>query len=177
MKCIKATRQNIEEIYKLIRNTITVIYPKYYPQKVVDFFCDLHNRENVLKDIDKGTVGVLEIDGQLIGTGSYSDNHITRVYVNPHFQGKGYGSYIMQMLENEIALQYEYVCLEASLPASHFYEKRGYITQKHKKWICENDVVLAYEIMQKKLNVAKTSISYDGKKLFLKSISTKIIRT
>lgn len=152
MKYIKAARKNIEEIYELVRDTITTIYPKYYPQEVVNFFCDLHSRANILKDIDNGTVGVLEKDGQIIGTGSYSANHITRVYVNPRFQGQGYGSYIMQMLENEIALQHEYVCLDASLPASHMYEKRGYITKKHAKWICENDVVLVYEIMQKKLN-------------------------
>lgn len=163
MKYIKATRKNIDEIYELVRNTITTIYPKYYPQDVVKFFCDFHNRENILKDIDNGTVGVLEDDGQLIGTGCYSDNHITRVYVNPIFQGQGYGSYIMQALENEIASQHEYVYLDASLPASHLYEKRGYITQKHEKRICENGIILVYEIMRKKLNVAKTAISYDGK--------------
>ena len=161
LKYFKATRKNVEEIYELVRDTITTIYPKYYPQEVVNFFCNLHNRDNILKDIENGTVGVLVDDGQLIGTGSCSDNHITRVYVKPLYQGKGYGSYIMQILENEIASQYENVYLDASLPAIHLYEKRGYVTQKHEKWLFEHGAVLVYEIMQKKLNVANTAISYD----------------
>lgn len=155
MEFIKATRKNVDEICELVRYTIKTVYPKYYPGEVVEFFCDLHNRENILKDIAHGTVGILKNDGKLIGTGSYSGNHITRVYVSPSFQGQGYGSYIMQMLENKIALQHEYAYLDSSLPASCFYEKNGYITQKHEEWICKNDVVLVYEVMRKKLNAAQ----------------------
>lgn len=91
-------------------------------------------------------------NNQLIGTGSHKDNHITRVYVSPVFQQQGYGSYIMQILENEIALHYDTVYLDASLPASHMYENRGYVTTKHEKWNVKNGGVLVYEIMQKKLN-------------------------
>ena len=67
------------------------------------------------------------------------------------------------MLENEIGLQYDTVCLDASLPASHLYEKRGYETIKHERWNVENGVVLVYEIMEKRLMKCATSISYDGK--------------
>ena len=69
----------------------------------------------------------------IVGTGCHKDNHITRVYVKTECQGKGYGSYIMQCLENQIRLRYDTVYLDASLPASHLYEKRGYQTTKHKK--------------------------------------------
>ena len=151
MEYIKATRDNVEEIYRLVQDTVTTIYPKYYPKEVVDFFCQLHNRENIMKDIACGNVGALIEDGQLIGTGSYKDNHITRVYVHPFFQKRGYGSYIMQVLENEIALHYDTVYLDASLPASHMYEGRGYVTVKHDKWEVENGAVLVYEIMQKQV--------------------------
>lgn len=125
------------------------IYPKYYPKEVVTFFCQLHNKTNIMKDIKHGNVRMLIDNNQLIGTGSYQDDHITRVYVNPDFQKQGYGSYIMQNLENEIALHYNSVYLDASLPARHMYEKRGYKTIKHEKWDVENGVVLVYEIMQK----------------------------
>ena len=43
-------------------------------------------------------------NGQLVGTGSYNENHIIRVYVSPKFQGKGYGSFIMQTLEDKMKL-------------------------------------------------------------------------
>ena len=61
MEYIYATSENLEEIYQLVRDTVTTIYPKYYPQEVVDFFCRLHSKENILKDIESGVVLVYEI--------------------------------------------------------------------------------------------------------------------
>lgn len=164
MEYIIAKRENAEEIYKLVRDTIKTIYPKYYPQEVVEFFCHLHNKENILKDIENGLVGMLVDNNRLIGTGSYKENHITRVYVSPKFQRQGYGSYIMQSLESSIALKYNVVYLDASLSASQMYEKRGYVTQKHEKMNVENGAVLVYEVMQKELNKNSTAISYNRKK-------------
>lgn len=51
MEYIKATEKDIEQIVDLVQNTIKTIYPKYYPKEVVDFFCELHSRENILKDV------------------------------------------------------------------------------------------------------------------------------
>ena len=113
----------------------------YYPKEVVDFFCELHCEENIFKDIMSGLVGVLKRNDEILGTGCYKDNHITRVYVNPAFQKQEYGSYIMQCLENEIGLCHDKVYLDASLPASHLYEKRGYKTLKHERWNVENGEV------------------------------------
>lgn len=154
MNYIKAKKENAEEIYKLVQNAITTVYPKYYPKEVVDFFCQLHNKENIVKDIDGGNVGILMDGAQLVGTGSRRDNHITRVYVEPAFQKRGYGSYMMQVLEDEIALQYDAAYLDASLPASHMYEERGYVTVRHDRWAVENGAVLVYEIMRKNLTAA-----------------------
>lgn len=163
MEYIKATEQNIQQIVQLVQSTIRTIYPKYYPQEVVDFFYELHCEANIKKDIQDGRVGILVVDGTVVGTGCYKDNHITRVYVAPECQGQGYGSYIMQCLENEIGLHFDTVNLDASLPASHLYETRGYRTIKHEKWPLENDVVLVYEIMEKHLAHATTDISYEGR--------------
>lgn len=155
MEYIKATTNHTEQIFELVQETIKTVYPKYYPGEVVDFFCELHSKENILKDIENGSVGILKVENQIIGTGSYQDNHITRVYVAPAFQGQGYGSYIMQCLENEIAKSFDTVYLDASLPASHLYETRGYKTIKHDKWEVENGVILVYEVMEKQLLNAK----------------------
>ena len=58
----------------------------------------------------------------------------------------------MQQLENEIAEKYGFACLDASLPASCFYEHRGYKTIKHEKMRVENGVYLVYEIMEKRID-------------------------
>lgn len=158
MEYIKATEKDLEQIVALVQETITTIYPKYYPKEVVDFFCEHHCRENILKDIKSGLVSILKNDNDILGTGCYKDNHITRVYVKPAFQNRGYGSYIMQCLEDEIGLQHDTVNLDASLPASQLYEKRGYKTIKHERLNVENGVILVYEIMEKPLIKCETRI-------------------
>ena len=163
MEYIKATESDTEEIFRIVQDTIKTIYPRYYPQEVVTFFGELHCRENISKDIAAGFVGVLRDDDGIVGTGCYKDDHITRVYVKPKYQGKGYGSYIMQCLENEISVKYDMAYLDASLPASHLYEKRGYQTIRHEKWKVENGRVLVYEIMAKPLQHITTDICYDGR--------------
>lgn len=149
MEYRKAAEKNIDDIFNIVQTTVRCIYPKYYPKEVVDFFCELHNRENIAKDIKNENVGILVVDNQIVGTGSHMDNHITRVYVLPEFQGKGYGSFIMQSLEDKISEDYHTVLLDASLPVCHLYEQRGYHTVKHEKWSVGNGVVLVYEIMEK----------------------------
>ncbi len=164
MEYIKATKLHIEQIVELVQNTIRTIYPKYYPAEVVDFFLDLHNRDNIVQDVELGRVGILMDNNTIVGTGCYKDNHITRVYVSTEYQGQGYGSYIMQCLENIIAENYDSVYLDASLPASHMYEQRGYKTIEHAKWNVGNGVVLVYEVMEKLLPKTETKINYEGRK-------------
>lgn len=151
MEYVKATEKDLEPISKLVKDTIKEIYPKYYPKEVVDFFCELHCTENIREDIISGFVNVLREDNMIVGTGSYKGYHITRVYVKTKYQGKGCGSYMMQCLENQIGLNYDTVYLDASLPASLFYEKRGYQTVKHENRNVENGKVLVYEVMMKVL--------------------------
>lgn len=148
---IKATNQHTEQIFELVQKTIKEVYPKYYPTAAVDFFCALHSRDCIREDIENGRVSVLFLNGQPVGTGSRTENHITRVYVDPDFQGQGCGSFIMQHLEDEISAEYDTVVLDASLPASHLYEKRGYQTVKHERYDLDGGAVLIYEIMEKKL--------------------------
>lgn len=151
MEYKKATLQESESIYEMVQTTIKTVYPKYYPKEVVDFFCEHHSPENILRDIENGVVGVLIDNDRMVGTGCYQDNHITRVYVLPEFQGRGYGTFIMEQLEDIIAVEYDTVFLDASLSACRLYEKRGYQTIRHDRWNVENGVVLVYEIMEKRL--------------------------
>ena len=136
----------METIFDIVQSSIKNTYPRYYPKEVVDFFCDLHSKERIKKDIEEGLVGVLLIDGVCVGTGCFKDEHITRVYVKPECQGQGYGSYIMDCLEKSISENFSHAVLDASLPACHLYETRGYKTVEHGKHPVENNVVLVYEV-------------------------------
>lgn len=151
MEYILATEEDTSQITRIVQNSIRTVYPKYYPQEVVDFFCKLHCEENISMDIKNGMVGIVKKNNVIIGTGCYKDNHITRVYVDPLYQCQGYGSFIMQTLESAIGQKFDTAFLDASTPASTLYEKRGYKTIKHEKLPVENGVILVYVIMEKLL--------------------------
>lgn len=145
----KATIDEAKRICCIVQHTKAEIYPDYYTQAVVDFFGRLHSIDKIVKDIEHGRISVLIKDDLIIGTGSHIENHITRVYVLPEFQGKGYGSKIMDELEKEIFANYEYCELDASLPACIFYENRGFKTVKHVKYDIGDRKFMIYEIMRK----------------------------
>lgn len=142
-----------DAIYNVLHTTIKTIYPKYYPAEVADFFCRLHSREHILEGIASGNMGVLVVNGAVVGTGCHDKNHITGLYVLPRYQGQGCGSYIMNCLEAEILKKHDTAVLDASLPAVCLYEHRGYKTIGHGVYKLENDVRLVYEIMERKLNI------------------------
>lgn len=145
----KATLNEAEGVCYIVQHTKAVIYPNYYTEAVVDFFSRLHSIDNIVKDIKESRISVLIKDGELIGTGSHTNNHITRVYVLPEFHGQGYGSRIMNELESEIFSKYDYCELEASVPACIFYENRGFKTVRHIKYDIGNGAYMIYEIMRK----------------------------
>jgi GNAT superfamily N-acetyltransferase len=171
MDYIQAAREHLDAIFKLTQDTIRAVYPNYYPSSVVDFFCAHHSKEAIQADIDSGNVRILFEGDMLVGTGSHNDNHITRVFVAPTFQARGYGSYIMQQLETEIGKEYHEALLDASLPAARWYEKRGYLTIKHENLAVENGAVLTFEVMKKDLPNVTTAINYDGKHFVVKGNS------
>lgn len=89
---------------------------------------------------------MLKIDGTIVATGCFVDNHITRIYVLPEHQKKGYGTFIMKNIEVQISEKYDKEYLDASLPAAALYEKLGFSTVKHECYPVENGVILAYEV-------------------------------
>lgn len=146
-----AKYEDAKYIYEIVQDTVKKIYPKYYLPEIVDMFCEFHNEENIREDIRNGNVYVLLENNRIIGTGTINGNHIARVYVLPDFQGKGFGTFIMNQLEAEIGKQYDKAEIDASLPACILYYNRGYKTIEHGIWECAGGVIQVYEIMEKKL--------------------------
>ena len=151
MEYITAVSGMADVIYNILHTTIKTIYPKYYPEEVTRFFCNHHNKEHIMDGIATGNMGVLADGDVIAGTGCFFNNHITGVYVLPHYQGQGCGSQIMDCLEAEISKKYDKAVLDASLPGVCLYEHRGYKTAGHGFFELENDVKLVYEIMEKTL--------------------------
>ena len=150
-----AKPEDLQAVYNVVQHTIKTIYPKYYPSEVVDFFSNHHSKDAISKDIENGYVSVLKMDGKIVATGCFVDNHITRVYVSPEYQKKGYGTFIMKNIEAQISDRYDKAYLDASLPAAALYEKLGLSTVKHERYPVENGVILAYEVMEKGLAMDK----------------------
>ena len=150
MQFRKAGSDDCRAVTDVVQNTKAEIYPGYYPKEVVAFFANLHCYDHVMQDVVSGLVYVLEVEGRIVGTGSFRGNHITRVYILPDSQGMGYGKYIVAQLEGMMR-EYDEITLDASLPACAFYEHLGYQTDHHERYECDNGAVLIYDIMSKKL--------------------------
>ena len=146
-----AKKCDAEKVYALVQETIKAVYPKYYLKEIVDMFCEFHSQENILKDIEVDNTYILIENEEMIGTGTVNENHITRVYVLPGYQKKGYGTFIMNHLEETIREKYDCVDIDASLPACRLYSRLGYQTVDHGIWECKNGVIQVYEIMKKQL--------------------------
>ncbi|SDN28282.1 GNAT family N-acetyltransferase [Acetanaerobacterium elongatum] len=161
-----ASSGDLRIVHGIVTHTIQAVYPRYYPGEVVEFFLNHHREENILIDLQNGKTYLVTDNQKIVGTGSLDKNHITRVFVLPEHQGKGYGTYLMDYLEGMIAKDYPAAILDASQPAMGLYLKRGYITTENLQIVAAHNRVLCYPAMQKLLPFAEASpeeFSYDGR--------------
>lgn len=144
-----ASEQQVEKITNLVQCTIKEIYAKYYRDEVVSFFCKWHSMERILADIEAKKVYVMFSNDKIVATGTADGEHITRVYVLPEYQRCGYGSAIMDFLEQKIINENGAAWIDSSLPAGRFYHSRGYMTKEHQEYELDNGKILEYEVMIK----------------------------
>ena len=140
-----------DAVYRLVQQTIDGVYPDYYSAEEVEFFRQFHHPDAIARDILKGAVYGYFADGILVGTGSYHDHHIARLFVDVKMQGKGIGGGILSYLEEQIAAAWHSAILDASRPAEEFYQKRGYRTVGQKHLPLESGATLTWNVMEKQL--------------------------
>ena len=145
-----ARTTDLQTVSDIVQKTVNEIYPKYYPTGAVEFFLKYHSSDNILKDITDGCVYLLEDDDRIVGTVTINDNEINRIYVLPKYQGKGYGSFLMEFSEKKISENYNEITLCASLPAKKFYSDRGYREHFYDTTETDNGDFLCYDMMKKK---------------------------
>lgn len=163
MQIIKAEQENLDTVKFITHETISAIYPRYYPMGVVDFFLSHHSDENIQKDIASGCVFLLMDGAEAIGTVTIKKNEICRLFVLPEHQHKGFGRKLLDFAEERIAEKYTEICLASSLPAKHTYLKRGYVAVEAHTIVADNGDVLCYDLMKKSSNYKNKLIDYDGK--------------
>lgn len=145
-----ATINDRETVHRLAQETISAIYPRYYPRGAVDFFLNHHHPEAIRRDIEKGLVYLATDENDVpVGTVTLRENEILRLFVLPQFQGKGYGKMLLDFAENRVAKQFDTVIVDASLPAKSLYLKRGYRETAYHRLLTENGDYLCFDVMEK----------------------------
>lgn len=150
MEITQATDAQFQIVRHIVRSTIKTVYPNYYPSGAVDFFLHHHSDEAICEAIQKGTVYLLQADGRFVGTGSIHGFEIGRLFVLPEYQGKGYGTALMDELEAIVFRSYPEISLDASLPAYELYLHRGYTPVAYHTEKMENGHYLCYHVMSKR---------------------------
>lgn len=140
---------DVSLVAAIAEKTIQEIYPRYYPEGAVEFFRNLHSEGNICGALEEDEIYLLLADGEAVGTGTIRGNEICRLFVLPGYQGQGYGTMLMDALEERIFGQFEAVHVDASFPAEVMYIKRGYRFCSYDKIETDNGDFLCYHTMEK----------------------------
>lgn len=109
-------------------------FSRYYPQITIDEVINSLNEDGVRKRASWTHFYVIEENDVIIGCGaigpyynSETESSLFSIFVDPIFQGKGYGKKIIEILEqDEYFLRANRVEIPASIVAIPFYRRMGY---------------------------------------------------
>ena len=148
MKTIQAAAADFEAVRRIVQTTIREVYPLYYPPGAVDFFCAHHDDDRIRTDIGAGRVYLLLSGGEALGTVTVCGEEISRLFVLPPHQGKGYGRALLDFAEQTVLADRDAVQVDASLPAKGLYLRRGYRETEYHTLRTENGDFLCYDVMR-----------------------------
>ena len=155
-----AEKKDSENIIALVHKVIGSSLIEIYPPSAVKWFYDYHSAEHIKEEFDGGAdVAVVYDNGVLIGTATYYDNEIKRVFIHPEYQRCGLGKMFMTELENVARRRdKKHVMLYANPKTWGYYGNRGYETISVTAWEMGNREYLAYCKMVKYLKPKEWSI-------------------
>lgn len=73
-------------------------------------------------------VVVAEVDGPVVGYASYTERHLSNMYVLPEFQRRGVGSALLSRILEQAPAELELRVFEQNAGAIRFYERSGFAT-------------------------------------------------
>lgn len=149
---------DIEALQQLIYQAIDEAYTGVYGPKAIQYFKDYHSSSQILADVRQGQTVVLDLNEEIVGTGTICEQNIRRVFISPAFQCRSFGRMVMETLEKKaLSMGLHHLNLDASLPSQPFYQHLGYRTREDRFFQVSNDERLDYFFMDKAL---KGSLSY-----------------
>lgn len=154
MSIKRAVISDLNIVKSISEITISEVYPHYYPKGAVEFFLQHHSTFNIANDIKQNRVFLcFDTKQNVVGTVTIKDKEICRLFVLPAYQGKGYGTEILDYAEKIIAHKHSEIIIDASLPAKRIYHKRGYKEMEFKILPTYHNDFLCYDIMVKQMRV------------------------
>lgn len=143
---------DLETVKTITHTTISEIYPHYYSGGAVEFFLEHHSADNIINDIESNCVFIcMDSNQNAVGTVTIKNNEILRLFVLPQYQGKGFGSELLEYAENAVSINYSEIKIDASLSAKAIYLKRGYKETEYHIIKTRNNDFLCYDVMTRKI--------------------------
>jgi len=133
---------HIRKVVRLIGRTLKLSNSRDYNEEVLNNLLRLYSHSNFKKLVRKRTCYILKLDKKIIGTVCIRKNRVYTLFVDPDYQGNGYGKMLLEFAESKI-MENGYVTVElsASLTARNFYRSMGYRELDYEKDNSYGDVI------------------------------------
>ncbi|YAF96467.1 MAG: GNAT family N-acetyltransferase [Nodularia sp. CChRGM 3473] len=122
-----------EAIMKLFSDTIHEVNIRDYTKAQIDAWTSVNMDVEVwMNSLKSKFTYVAQEDGNILGFGELEANgHIDRFYCHKDFQGQGVGTKILEQIELTARdLKIQKLCVEASITAKPFFERKNFIVVK-----------------------------------------------
>ncbi len=120
--------KDTETIVDLVHEVVSFSLGNVYPPSALKWFYDYHSTENVKNDFNSGAeiYGAYDND-TLIGTVTYNNNELKRLFIHPDYQKIGLGKVFINKVEDlATELESEYIMLYANPNTWRYYNLKGY---------------------------------------------------
>lgn len=134
MEISRIKEKEFEEVSKLIEKTARMSLEWYYPKSDIEKVCKSLDYEGVKRRASWTHFYVVKEENKIIACGaigpywdSLTESSLFTIFVDPDYQGKGYGRAVMETLESdEYFKRAKRIEIPASIYAIPFYKKMGY---------------------------------------------------
>ncbi|MEM9277436.1 MAG: GNAT family N-acetyltransferase [Pseudomonadota bacterium] len=123
----RATVADVVPLSELIKRTIRVSNSKDYDQKSIDMLCAIFEPEPVAERIENEHILLCFVGANLVATVGLRDDYLRSMFVQPEYQGQGFGKVLVARIEEEARKKVmSEIMVHSSLTAREFYTVLGY---------------------------------------------------